>query len=135
MCYKVTVLTRRYHLSPYFPRLKFVFFKISPTLTWEMLSTYSSSTILSASKRNDYPERPAGGSLQHSVTRRASRSPSIFRSYLRVVGRRSRTASRPSSMNRFLHRSMVRPLTFSILLISSFVALSDYSPSSQFSKI
>src|SRR5690606_12344208 len=68
------------HPSAYFPRLKFVFFRMFPTKTWEMLSTYSSSTILSANRRRDHLANPRGGSLQHRWTSLASTSPSSFTS-------------------------------------------------------
>ncbi len=74
------VAFRRYCPTLYFPRLKFVFFKTSPTETWEMFGTYSNSTILSANSLKDHFAKPGGGSLQQSWTSFASTSPSIFRS-------------------------------------------------------
>ncbi len=69
---------RRYHPALYFPGPEFVFFKTSPTETWEMPGTYPSSTILSANSLRDHFAKPGGGSLQHSWTSFASTSPSIF---------------------------------------------------------
>src|SRR5690606_24671144 len=68
------------HPPLYFPGLEFVFFRMFPTDTWEMLSTYSSSTILSANSRRDHLANPGGGSLQHRWTSLASTSPSSFTS-------------------------------------------------------
>jgi len=45
-------------------RLQFVFFRILRTLWYEMRSTYSNSTILSASKRNVHWLLPSGAWLQ-----------------------------------------------------------------------
>ena len=75
---ELAVAFRRYHPALYFPRLKLVFFKTSPTETWEMLGTYPSSTILSANNLKDHFAKPGGGSLQHNWTSFASTSPSIF---------------------------------------------------------
>jgi len=64
----------------------------------------------------------------------ASTSPSIFFTYMLELCLRSIAASIPSSINRFLNRSMVRIPILRILLICSFVALSENAPSSQFNK-
>ena len=62
----------------YSPRRDFVFFSISPTVTWLIESTEWSSTILSASKRNVQRAAPSGGSLQANMTNLASTSPVNF---------------------------------------------------------
>src|SRR3990172_4874725 len=100
-----------------------------------MLSTYFSSTILSANRRNDHLAKPFGGSLQQSVTNFASTSPSAFFSYSLVVGRRSKHASNPSSINFFFTRSIVLMPTLSTLLICLLTTLSEYLPSSQFKRM
>ena len=51
------------------PRFNFVFFSTRRTVSWEMLSTYSSSTARSASKRNDHRAKPSGGSPQLKAIR------------------------------------------------------------------
>ncbi len=75
---ELSVAFWRNHPALYFPRLKLVFFKTSPTETWEMPGTYPSSTILSANNLKDHFAKPGGGSLQHNCTSFASTSPSIF---------------------------------------------------------
>ena len=59
----------------YPPRLDFVCFRISPTVTWLIESTECSSTILSASKRTVQRAAPSGGSLQANMPNVASPSP------------------------------------------------------------
>jgi len=50
---KFTTALRRNHPTFYFPRSKFVFFRTFLTVTFEILSKYFNSTILSANRR--YP--------------------------------------------------------------------------------
>jgi len=75
-----TIRPRRLANAPglYSPRLAFVFFRISPTVTWLIESTEWRSTILSASKRNVQRAAPAGGSLQANMPNVASTSPVNF---------------------------------------------------------
>jgi hypothetical protein len=67
------------------------------TVWYEIASTTSSSTSLSARRRSDQRARPSGGAPQDRATNRASCSPVSFRSYRRVGGRRSSAAASPSS--------------------------------------
>ena len=51
------------------PWLEFVFFNVFRIASWEILSTYPSSTILSARSRNVHLARPGGGSLKDNAIR------------------------------------------------------------------
>ncbi len=78
VCHKFGILLGRNYPTFYFPRLKFVFFKVLYIDTCEIVSTYSNSTTLSANIRNVHLAKPLGGSLQHNCTILASKSPSTF---------------------------------------------------------
>src|SRR4030042_5098335 len=102
------------------PRLKFVFFKVWRTASYEILSTYPSSTILSANSRSVQRTRPVGGSLQQSAIKWASTSPSIFlRESFWVYGCRDKTASTPSSTSCLRTLSIVWIVTSNDSLIFS----------------
>ena len=80
------------------PRFKLAFFNVWRIASCEILSTYPSSTIVSASRRTVHLARPSGGSLNESAITRASTSPSIFlRETFCLYHRRAKTASNPSS--------------------------------------
>src|SRR5659263_166577 len=135
-CYKLSVFFGRNNPTYYFPRLKFVFFSVRRTVSYEISSVYRSSTNLSANNRNDQRANPFGGSPQANAIRWASMSPSTSFSYTREVGAIFNASSRPSSTNRFLTRSIVRIPIFNTLLISSFICLSvAWGPRSTFSRI
>ena len=118
------------------PRLKFVFFKVCLTASYEILSTYPSSTTLSANNRKVQRALPFGGSLQQRATRWASTSPSIFlRDTFWRYWRLERTASKPSSTSCFRTFSIVCTVTSKASLIFSSGQAGPSSLSSAFSKI
>src|SRR5258708_24423044 len=99
------------------PRLEFVFFKVRRTVSYETVSTYSSSTILSASRCKVHRACPSGGGPQTRATRWASWRPSNV-CKREGAGRGSRAASRPSSTPRRRTRSTVGMLTSTAAAIS-----------------
>ena len=103
---EVAILLWRNYPTLVAPRFDFVFFKTRRMVSWETLSMYSSSTTFSANSLNDHREKPSGGSLQLSAMRCASKSPSAFLAYIRLPFFPFNVMSRPSSMNRFLTRSI-----------------------------
>src|SRR5215210_4583091 len=80
------------------PRLQLVFLSVRRIVSWETVSTWPSSTSLSAKRRSVHRHRPAGGLPQAKAMRWASCSPSSIRGR-RGTGRRTRTPSRPPSTN------------------------------------
>src|SRR5215216_7785288 len=116
------------------PRLEFVFLSVCRTVSYEMSSTISSSTSLSASRRNDHRPRPFGAGLHASVTRRASWTPSSLRGCNWRDGRGRSAASRPSSTHRIRTRSTVERLTSTASAICSSVRRGPSAPSSAFNR-
>ena len=111
-------------------------FSTRRTVSWETESTRSSSTILSASSRNDQRACPSGGWEQLSAIKRASKSPSAFFTYCRRGLRFSSATSRHSSTKRRLTRSIFLRLTGSTSASCWLVLLFPWNgPSSQPSKI
>src|SRR5512143_3062794 len=60
------------------PRLQFVFFNTCRTVSYDTVSTYSSSTIRSANSRKVHRFRPSGGALHATAIKCASCTPSSF---------------------------------------------------------
>ena len=77
ICDKRRTFLRRNYPLLLLPGLEFVFFRTCRTVSCDTDSTYSSSTILSASKRKLHCECPSGGSPQLKAIKCASKSPSV----------------------------------------------------------
>src|SRR5260370_3448230 len=95
-------------LLPVEPRFQFVFFNTCRTVSWLTLSTISSSTSLSATKRILQRSYPSGGWLHIRATRCASCSPSSLRFWGRFgCERRLSAASKPPCAKLWLARHTV----------------------------
>src|SRR5439155_789216 len=112
-----------------------VFLSVRRTVWYEIASTISSSTSLSAKSRKVQCACPSGGSPQASATRWASCSPSSLRRYVRRGARRLRAASRPSSTNWRRTRATVGWLTSSASAMASSVQPGPTGRLSAFSKM
>jgi len=115
--------------TPYLPRLEFVFFSRSRTVSGEMRVTIPSFSNSCTNSSSVQRVRPAGGSLQARAIKRASCS-SFISVPVGACGLSSNAACKPSSANRNRTRRIVCSLTYGSLLISASVL-----PSSTFSKI
>src|SRR4029453_5021157 len=78
------------------PGLQPVCFKACRTVSYDTVSTTSSSTSRWASSRNVHRVRPSGGALQARATRWASCSPSSLRRYARSGRLRNTAAPNPA---------------------------------------
>jgi hypothetical protein len=79
------------------PRLKLIFFSVWRTVSWDTLSTISSSTMRSWSKRSVQRPRPSGGAPHANATRCASARPSRRVTYSRADCLPMTAASKPCS--------------------------------------
>ena len=105
------------------PRFNFVFFSVCLTVSWEMFSTISSSTMRWAKRRNVQRDCPSGGWLQAIAIRCASCSPSRRCDFLFLGDCRLRAASIPCSTNNLRTRSIVGMLMSKAMLIARSVQL------------
>ena len=135
MSNEITTLKRRDYPTLYFPRFDFVFFSTLRTVSWEILSVYLNSPILSASKRKDHRAYPLGALLQLRATRCASKSPSVLIGPMLGYGFRSMHDSNPSSTNLCFTRSTVLVLICKTWAICSLVIFLPNWPSSEFIRI
>src|SRR6266540_2214415 len=101
--------------------LRVVFFKVRRTVSYERLSTYVSSTILSASNCKVQRAAPVGGGLQAKAIKCASWRPSNLRNRGFSGRRGSRAAAKLSSTKRRRTRSMVGMLTSTASAIAASV--------------
>src|SRR5512132_1005746 len=117
------------------PRLQPVCFKACRTVSYEMLSTTSSSTSRSASSRNVHRWRPSGGALHARATRWASCSPSSLRRYSRAGVLRKTAAPRPAVTYTWRTRATVVGWTSNASAITASVQPGPASPWSALSKM
>src|SRR6266511_4905223 len=96
--------------TSYFPRLEFVFFSSSRTVSGETRVTMPSFNISCTNSSNDQRARPAGGSLQAKAIKRASCSSSISVP-VGACGLSSKATGKPASANRKRTRRIVCSLT------------------------
>src|SRR6266511_2429107 len=108
------------------PGLQFVFFKVRRTVSYERLSTYVSSTILSASNCKVQRAAPVGGGLQAKAIKCASWRPSSLRNRGFSGRRGSRAAAKLSSTKRRRTRSMVGMLTSTASAIAASVQAAPF---------
>src|SRR3954449_9702439 len=122
--------------APHLPqmRLELVFLSVWRTVSCESVSTCSSSTMRSASRRSDQRALPSGGRAQARARRWASCSPSSLRPESRADDLGSSAADSPCSTNRWRARSIVRTLTRTAAAIVSSIHPGPPSASSAWSR-
>ena len=108
LTYKCSTLLCRNAPHTFLPRFYSVFFNTCRTVSGEIDSTISNSTIRSLSICKVQRQCPSGGVLHTKLTKRASPFPSSTRERSRKRTRRSSAACKPSQIHRSRICSTVR---------------------------